>query len=376
MNRMPRLLVCVACLLPVAACGPARPRPNVVPPAGVAEDDSPPDPEAEGRIAETVLKRGGTVQRDEAAPGKPIVEIDFQEFKLTSDEMKEAGGSFAAADARLTEATDSCLKELAGLKRLRTLRLGSQWTEKVRVTSPGGQQFTGFTIRGGIRMTDEGLKEMAGLKNLQVLELHMESPTWKPGKPNTVTAEGLKGLAELRDLRELHLSGCGYAENAAFWRELSRLTGLQLLDVPDGSWKGLAVLKQVRNLGIGGPTVEEIQELAGMDGLVGLRIAGCSNPSEEGMEELGKLNRLQMLDLSDGQFAFQDLEYLIGKGGLPGLRRLILDGASVTDAGLERVARLKGLQKVSLHGLRGDKVTADGVARLRKALPGCEIIYP
>ena len=47
-----------------------------------------------------------------------------------------------------------------------------------------------------------------------------------------------------------------------------------------------------------------------------------------------------------------------------------LGGAQVTDAGLKG---LKDLKQLTSLNLEGTKVTADGVADLQKALPGCKI---
>jgi hypothetical protein len=52
------------------------------------------------------------------------------------------------------------------------------------------------------------------------------------------------------------------------------------------------------------------------------------------------------------------------------LERLNLDGTKVMDAGLNELARFKGLKKLDL---RNTQVTVDGVARLRELLPRCLI---
>jgi len=62
---------------------------------------------------------------------------------------------------------------------------------------------------------------------------------------------------------------------------------------------------------------------------------------------------------------------LAGLCELRSLGALSLAGSHVTDAGLDRVAELRGLRELNLLGCPG--VTAEGAARLRKALPGCEV---
>jgi hypothetical protein len=53
------------------------------------------------------------------------------------------------------------------------------------------------------------------------------------------------------------------------------------------------------------------------------------------------------------------------------LRSLRLSGPSVTDAGLRSLERMTGLQSLTLEDC--PLITAEGVARLQKALPKCEI---
>ncbi|HWB00484.1 MAG TPA: hypothetical protein VG713_18455, partial [Pirellulales bacterium] len=55
------------------------------------------------------------------------------------------------------------------------------------------------------------------------------------------------------------------------------------------------------------------------------------------------------------------------------VERLILDETGITDDELPTLESMTGLRQLSL---RGTKVTADGVARLKKALPQCEITGP
>jgi Leucine-rich repeat (LRR) protein len=116
-----------------------------------------------------------------------------------------------------THVTDAGLKELAGLKGLKTLSLR------------------------GTHVTDAGLKELAGLKNLQWLNL----------SGTHVTDAGLKELAGLKGLKTLSLSGIRVTD--AWLKELAGLKGLKTLDlsttrVTDAGLKELAALKQLQHL--------------------------------------------------------------------------------------------------------------------------------
>jgi hypothetical protein len=56
--------------------------------------------------------------------------------------------------------------------------------------------------------------------------------------------------------------------------------------------------------------------------------------------------------------------------GLKGLKRLSLANTGLSDAGLKHLEGLAALEHLDLSGT---KVTADGVAALKQALPKCEV---
>jgi internalin A len=97
---------------------------------------------------------------------------------------------------------DDDLKELAGLKNLRYLRLNG-----TQVTNAGMKQLAGLSDLqavdlGGTQVSDAGLKELAGLKKLQLLLLDSTK----------VTNEGLKELTSLKSLRAVNLRKTGVTE--------------------------------------------------------------------------------------------------------------------------------------------------------------------
>ena len=83
-------------------------------------------------------------------------------------------------------------------------------------------------------------------------------------------------------------------------------------------------------------------------------------------KELGGSFSSGILDLSDTEVTDAGLEQL---KGVTGLEALAL-GAKVTDAGLEH---LKGLTELTFLQLFGTKVTDNGVDKLQAALPKCFI---
>ncbi len=90
--------------------------------------------------------------------------------------------------------------------------------------------------------------------------------------------------------------------------------------------------------------------------------------SDAGLEHLAGLTGLQTLGLSETQVTNAGLPHL---AGLTGLQTLYLRGTQVTDAGLEHLA---GLTKLRTLDLRRTQVSDDGVAELKRVLPNSRIV--
>ena|SRR5438128_1132340 len=164
--------------------------------------------EREDRAVQLVKKLGGGVDRDESAPGRPVIVVYLAHAKLTRSDLKQLA------------------KELAGLKELHRLDLFDA------------------------NVTDAGLKEIAALKQLQWLEL----------SGTRVTDAGLKHLAALQELRELELESTAVTD--AGLRELAALKKLEQLNlcftkVTDVGLRQLTMLKELRVLRVGETQVSE-----------------------------------------------------------------------------------------------------------------------
>ena len=70
--------------------------------------------EAEDKAVAFVKKLGGSVDRDEKAPGKPVVEVFLSNTKVTDAGLKELAALKSLTDLNLsnTKVTDAGLKEL------------------------------------------------------------------------------------------------------------------------------------------------------------------------------------------------------------------------------------------------------------------------
>jgi len=99
----------------------------------------------------------------------------------------------------------------------------------------------------------------------------------------------------------------------------------------------------------------EIRQLTGWTKLRDLRCGQCGLASAN----LSQFPKLENLDLSDNPFTNKGME---GLAGLPGLRRLMLRDALVTDDGLKAIAGLTHLEELDLSGVR---ITDKGIESLR-----------
>jgi hypothetical protein len=112
-------------------------------------------------------------------------------------------------------------------------------------------------------------------------------------------------------------------------------------------------------------------DLAALCELRGLRALSLEDTrvTDAGVARVAGLPGLADLSLEGTAVTDAGLKAL---GGMRGLESLDLTATRVTDAGLGELAGLPGLRVPDLSGC--PDVTAEGVARLREALPRCEVI--
>lgn len=128
-------------------------------------------------------------------------------------------------------------------------------------------------------------------------------------------------------------------------------------------------ISSLRYLDIGGRKMTE-DGLARLKQLTDLEALGFFNSklTEVGFRSLKEMPRLRSLQLVNTGLTDEDLVHL---KGFVNLRLLRIPQARVTDAGLEHLAGLKNLVELNLHDTA---VTDKGVAKLKAALPNCNII--
>jgi hypothetical protein len=207
---------------------------------------------------------------------------------------------------------------------------------------------------------------------------------------------GLPGLARFPQMKALVLNGTPVGD--AGLKEVGRLERLEYLylgstAVTDEGLKQLANLKELKVLGLWRTGVKGpgLAHLAGLSGLQTLML-NSAPLDEDGLKELAGLKRLSALSLADTPVGDGAIPKLLNVGAL---RILTLAGTRVTDAGIKQLVRQRLLRELDLRRCPGvtdasvdelakfellwtlhvgdTQISPQGVARLKRALPHCNV---
>jgi Leucine-rich repeat (LRR) protein len=260
---------------------------------------------------------------------------------------QDPAGRVTAVNLRASWVTDGDLLELAALPGLERLDLSNT------------------------RITDQGLAYLRAAKDLREVNL---SYAEKIGDPAHATVKTWK------QLRRLNLRGTVVAdETAAAAASLPELESLDIADtiVGDVGFEALALAPQLKELAAGNIRISDIgyQSLRQLTGLVTLDWSGGRQlrpPSlkEDAIAAMASLSGLRVLKLGHNRFPSASLALL---RKMPKVERLGLEFCSdIGDDAIPHLAAWKSLRWVDLHGT---KVTAEGVAALRKQRPDCTVLW-
>ena len=193
----------------------------------------------------------------------------------------------------------------------------------------------------------------------------------RPAEAGKLTNEGMKFLAGLKHVKELHMNNTLNVTDFSFFK------GMDSLEVFHGALtgEGLTYLKAIpgiKDLLVGffwgNPKITDA-ELVGFktfQNLEVLDLIGC-DVTNRGLAELRDLKKLRILSLFKTKVTDDGLQHLTG---LAELRELSLAATVVNGSGLEQ---LKGLPKLVKVGLGDTKITDAGLANLR-SLPKLEVV--
>jgi len=210
---------------------------------------------------------------------------------------------------------------------------------------------------------------------------HSTQSWWLPGKK----------IAILILLGTAGLGAVGYfatSRTRRVSRQIEAFNGLVTLRYNiDPGWLGARLqFGPMDNVYFLGPQLDD-DKLAILDGVPELRVLTLTNTrvTDQGLARLARFRNLNCLYLGNidhtkivGAEAAKRIAApaLLGGRGLaalkdlPNLQVVQLYGAKTKDEDLKGIEPLKSLM---LLDLMGTSVTDDGVARLKKALPGCKI---
>lgn len=311
----------------------ALPRCRIVSDSGTLEPSKEAAADPDRRAAEFVLKVGGPiwiyvgdrvseVSRPDDLPKEPFHLFGVRLFGLDID--------------------DDALAVLNGLSRLKDVYLSGP-----KVTDEGLKHLASLPKLGGLRLTDTkitgaGFRYLDKADGLMVLYLG----------GSKVDDAGILALGKKPNLSELYLDGTAISNNAL---------------------KAIATFPRLGQLGLGNTKVDDtgLAHLKDHPALVNLFLQNLP-VTDEGLIHLRQLGRSQkagMLNLSGTRISNKGLENL---ARFEWLIQLDLAGTKVDDDGLVHLEKMTRLQSMNLTGTQ---VSAAGAARLRKALPKCDITH-
>jgi hypothetical protein len=256
-------------------------------------------------------------------------------------------GEITVVNLRASWVSDGDLLELARLSQLQRLDLSRT------------------------RISDQGLAYLKTAANLREVNL---SYAEKIGDPAHAV------IKHWKNLRKLNLRGTVIAdETAASAASLPELEVLDIADtiVGDVGIEALTTAPKLKELSIGNIRMSEVgfqslrqlTTLSHLD-LSGRRHQGPANITQRGIEAIASLHQLRVLQLGHNRFPAKSFALL---AAMPAIEKLGLEFCpEINDEALEHLASWKSLRWVNLHGT---KVTAEGVAALRKKRPDCQVLW-
>ncbi len=212
--------------------------------------------------------------------------------------------------------------------------------------------------------TDEenNLSDLRALKGLRYLNLG-EGP---------IADNGVDAFVGLADLRELDASFTILPEGAM--ENIGKLPNLKKLSLNAVSGEEILCLRGMKKLEALSTmyTIADTPWLELLPTLTGLKELSViqSEIAPEVLELLAGTNQLERLYLP---YAGIDDIHLKSIGKMTNLKELDLYGTRITESGLKYLEKLVNLKTLYLGG--GGEITPQGVEKLHKKLPACEIGY-
>lgn len=202
-------------------------------------------------------------------------------------------------------------------------------------------------IEGCTIIEDHLLRRINVLKKLETLDLsntNLSKPKNPDQKPKA-NETALKQISELKNLKTLRLSKCGYLRDADL-KYLQQLPNLQRLDL-----SGCHTL-----------TDKGLQHLSSLKNLIELNLSNIPQLSDAALEAIAKIPTLKILNLkSNTKYSAQGLKAFAH--GAAKIERLILSrNRGLKDDDLKAIASISSLKQIDFTAA---KVTSTGLAHLK-----------
>lgn len=220
----------------------------------------------------------------------------------------------------------------------------------------------------GIDLYNEGLgtdavpsiNHLAGLKTLSLNRSSIDD-----GALAQLKLPALEGL----DLTETGVSNDAFKEIAEREPVLQWIAMKRCKNVGDGAIAALARIASINCIILDNVPAITDRGLQPLDHAPKLTIIVLNHDkiSDTGMQYISRLSKLNRLDLGGTSITDKGVEQL---SKLSELRRLDLSETAITDKSIDTLAQFKHLRSLFVSSV---KMTPEGLSRLKRALPECEI---
>lgn len=329
-------------------------------------------PEEEKAI-EKIELLGGTVQRDDTSPSRPVIGISFRSDARFSDQYLHLLRSFPQLKllklSGRKQITDAGMADIGKLTGLEKLDLATTGISDAKIMELANLQnlveldlpYTSISAAREtelIRRLPNLNRELVVAKSIKRLLANVERDRLNPNQPvvsvevrnfgqfniqSSFTDGDLERLEVLMNLRSLSLTSDQLTDAGLV--HVGRLSGLTTLhlEVPKLTEVGFAHLQQLTHL----------------THLTTLTLSG-ENITDNVLKAIGPQDKLQFLSLI--RTSIRNLP-LSENSQMRNLTRLIIGSSELTDQGLKEIGELKQLRELTL--LLTPQMTKDGLSALR-----------
>lgn len=247
--------------------------------------------------------------------------------------------------------TDDVIEHVIQLKGLRSLELSTPRLTGATLAQlkqlPGLQEISFSSCK---ELTDEGLLAIAAIPGIRSLSFF---------DCKKITSKGLAGILSLPELERLTLDEAAKNLDEQLLEKLtaSHLKSVTLVgELDDSICVRLAAIASLEEVTLSSTVVrgEQLGRLQGLEGLVILKLEGCTSLTTEGLRQLNQLTGLKRLHLNHTEVSDEKLLQLTDLAQLEFLDLRVNE--SLTDAGLAALAAMPRLQELSLFycpGIQG-----------------------